>query len=67
MATTDERMAEVLAQATRALGSVAKARRWLATPCRALDGQRPLAVLEAPDGMHRVMIVLGRIEHGIFS
>jgi hypothetical protein len=62
MSETDERMAELRAQATRALRSLEKAERWLATPCRALDGERPLAVLQATDGMRRVAIVLGRIE-----
>ncbi len=67
MSKTDEHMAELLAQATRALGSVEKAERWIATPCRAFDGQRPLAVVQAPDGRRRIAIVLGRIEHGVLS
>jgi len=40
---------------------------WLKRPNRALDGARPLDLLDTDIGAENVLDVLGRIEHGVFS
>ena len=49
------------------LGDPEKAGRWLSQPNRALDGQRPLTLLDSDAGALAVERVLGRIEHGVYS
>lgn len=44
-----------------------KARKWLRTPNRALNGKHPLALLRTDYGARIVESTLGRIAHGIFS
>ncbi len=43
------------------------ARTWLHTPVRALGDQTPLSLLDTDVGCSQVDLVLGRIQHGIFS
>lgn len=61
------RLARVLAHAVDVFESIERARDWLKTENRALDGQTPLELLDTDAGAHEVDDVLGRIEHGIFS
>ncbi len=61
------RLARIAALATEALGSEAKASRWLKAPNRALGGEAPLGLLDTDAGSREVENVLGRIEHGVFS
>jgi len=61
------RLARVLAIAKETFGSLEKASRWLQTPNRALDGQRPFDILDTDAGVHSVETVLGRIGHGVYS
>ena len=61
------RLARLLVRAEEALGDAGKARRWLSEPNRALDGQRPLTLLDSDAGALAVERVLGRIEHGVYS
>jgi putative toxin-antitoxin system antitoxin component (TIGR02293 family) len=62
-----ERLAYVHARATGALGSEAKAISWLAAPNRALDGRRPIDLLDSDAAAAQLEAVLARIEHGIFG
>lgn len=61
------RLARIVVRAESALGSQQKARTWLVTPNRALDGSTPLNLLDSDAGTSAVEQILGRIEHGIFS
>lgn len=61
------RVMRVIARAEIALGDSGKARRWIREPNRALQGRRPLDLLNSDVGARAVEKVLGRIEHGIFS
>jgi putative toxin-antitoxin system antitoxin component (TIGR02293 family) len=48
-------------------GSRTKAEEWFRRPNRALGNQTPGFLLTTPDGGDRVDVILGRIEHGLFS
>jgi putative toxin-antitoxin system antitoxin component (TIGR02293 family) len=61
------RLARIVALAINTLGDSKKASSWLQTPNRALDGQRPLDLLDTDTGAKSVETVLGRIEYGIYS
>lgn len=61
------RLARLVVRAEQALGDTPKAHAWLASPSRALGGQRPIALLDSDTGALAVERELGRIEHGIFS
>jgi putative toxin-antitoxin system antitoxin component (TIGR02293 family) len=61
------RLARVLAAAKETLGGMEKASRWLQTPNRALEGQRPFEILDTDAGVHSVETVLGRIGYGVYS
>jgi putative toxin-antitoxin system antitoxin component (TIGR02293 family) len=61
------RLSRVLALVTSALGSVDKARHWLQTPNRVLEGQVPLELLDTDVGADAVIEEIGRIEHGVFA
>lgn len=60
------RLARVLAQATDVLGTIEKARRWLAKENRVL-GATPLSLLDTDVGTSAVFEELGRIEEGVFA
>jgi putative toxin-antitoxin system antitoxin component (TIGR02293 family) len=59
------RVARVLATAEEVFGSQEKAAVWLRRPTTALDGQRPLQLLDTDEGARAVDTLLGRIAHGI--
>lgn len=61
------RLVRVVARAEAALGDPTTAERWVREPNRALEGRRPLDLLNTDVGARAVEKVLGRIEHGIFS
>ena len=62
------RVAQLFERATTLLqGSPSSAAAWFQGPCRALDGQSPLAVAETEIGAVEVEQLLGRLEHGVFS
>jgi len=61
------RLARVLALAKETLGNMDKASRWLQTPNRALEGDRPIDRLDTDIGVRSVEQVLGRIEYGLYS
>ena len=61
------RVVRVIARAEEALGDRDKANRWLRKANRALEGNRPLDLLDSGAGARAVERVLGRIEHGVYS
>lgn len=61
------RLARIIALTTDTLGDSQKASSWLQTPNRALDGQRPLDLLDTDTGTRSVETILGRIEYGLYS
>ena len=61
------RMARVYAHAVEMIGDQENAIAWLATPNRALGGDRPLDLLDTDLGSRRVEDILGRIAYGVYS
>jgi putative toxin-antitoxin system antitoxin component (TIGR02293 family) len=61
------RLARVLALAKETLGDMDRASRWLQTPNRALEGDKPIGRLDTDTGVRSVEQVLGRIEYGLYS
>ena len=61
------RFSKVLVTATQILGDIDKAREWLLTENRALNGERPIDLLDTGIGVEDVMDVLHRIEFGVYS
>ena len=61
------RMARVLASAKDTLGDKGKAARWMQTPNRALQGDKPFDRLDTDAGVRSVEEILGRIAYGIYS
>ena len=61
------RLARIVVLAEEALGSRAKAMRWLRSPNRGLEGVWPLRMLGSDAGALVVERILGRIEHGVFG
>ena len=61
------RFSRVSVTATDILGDRDKARQWLLTENRALNGQRPIDLLDTGIGFEDVMDVLHRIEFGVYS
>jgi putative toxin-antitoxin system antitoxin component (TIGR02293 family) len=59
------RVARVLAAAEETFGNQEKAAIWLRRPTAALDGERPLHLLDTDEGARAVETLLGRIGHGI--
>ncbi len=57
---------DVLLRAIEVMGSHDKALRWLNKPIRALGSQTPISLLSTPEGKQKVLIVLGRLEHGVY-
>jgi putative toxin-antitoxin system antitoxin component (TIGR02293 family) len=61
------KFAEILAKATRALGSLEEAEQWLRRPALGLDQQRPLDLLTTPAGEQLVEDYLGRLEYDVYT
>jgi putative toxin-antitoxin system antitoxin component (TIGR02293 family) len=61
------RLARVVAMTTDTLGDASKAASWLQKPNRALEGQRPLDLLDTDTGTRSVETILLRIEYGVYS
>ncbi len=61
------RLSCVFVTAVEVLGSSAKTRTWLTQPNRALNGERPIDLLDTGIGFEDVMDVLRRIEFGVYS
>jgi putative toxin-antitoxin system antitoxin component (TIGR02293 family) len=61
------RFSRVLVAAKEILGDKDKARQWLLTENAALNGERPIDLLDTGIGFEDVMDVLRRIEFGVYS
>jgi len=58
---------EILAKATRVLGSQEEAEQWLKRPAIGLDQQRPIDLLTTPAGVKLVEDYLGRLEYDVYT
>ncbi len=58
---------EVTRLTRKTFGSAQKAHAWLNRPNRALGGCTPLSLLTDQAGADRVRMILGRIDHGVYS
>ncbi|WP_425390892.1 antitoxin Xre/MbcA/ParS toxin-binding domain-containing protein [Ekhidna sp.] len=58
---------QILASGEEAFGSKTNLSKWLKTPQSSLDGYTPLNMMSTITGANRVLLVLGRIKHGITS
>jgi putative toxin-antitoxin system antitoxin component (TIGR02293 family) len=56
-------MVEVAAEV---LGSRDEAMRWLGTPIRGLSFATPISLLSTEEGIERVTVILGQMEHGVW-
>ena len=61
------KVAAILAKATGVFGSRERAEQWFDQPTAALDGERPIALLETIPGAETVEKYLGRLEHGVYT
>ena len=61
------KFAEVLAKATRVLGSQDEAEAWLRRPAIGLDQRRPVDLLTTPAGVKLVEDYLGRLEYDVYT
>jgi putative toxin-antitoxin system antitoxin component (TIGR02293 family) len=61
------KFAEILAKATRVLGSQDEAEAWLKRPAIGLDQQRPINLLTTPAGVKLVEDYLGRLEYDVYT
>lgn len=61
------RFSKVLVTAMDVLGDMDMARQWLLAENRALNGVRPIELLDTGIGFEDVMDVLNRIEFGVYS
>jgi putative toxin-antitoxin system antitoxin component (TIGR02293 family) len=59
------RVARLFVEAEEVFGAPAKAHEWLRRGNAALEGQRPLDLLDTDEGVRLVVSLLGRISHGI--
>lgn len=60
------KFAEILAQATRVLGSQGEAERWLKSKVIPLSGRRPIDLLSTPAGVEMVENLLTQLEFGVY-
>ena len=61
------KFAEILAKATRVLGSQDEAEQWLRRPAIGLDQKRPIDLLTTPAGVQLVENYLGRLEYNVYT
>jgi putative toxin-antitoxin system antitoxin component (TIGR02293 family) len=61
------KFAEILAKATRVLGSQDEAEQWLSHPAIGLDQKRPIDLLTTPAGVNLVEDYLGRLEYDVYT
>jgi putative toxin-antitoxin system antitoxin component (TIGR02293 family) len=61
------KFAEILAKATRVLGSQDEAEQWLRRPAIGLDQERPVDLLTTPAGVKLVEDYLGRLEYNVYT
>jgi len=59
--------AKVLEHATKVFGTQTLAEEWLGRPCKFLDGELPLEVIDNPIGFQAVEDYLERMEYGVYQ
>jgi putative toxin-antitoxin system antitoxin component (TIGR02293 family) len=59
-------LAQVIVAAEAYFEAPGPAHRWLQTPALAFTGRTPLQNALRPEGVGRVQVHLGRLEHGVF-
>lgn len=57
----------IIKRAEDVFGDPEKASMWLRQHNRVLGNVRPVDLLDTPEGVQQVEIILGRIEHGVYS
>jgi len=66
MKSTETKRKEILKLATETLGNRDAAIEWMSSPCKPL-GCNPIDLLGTDEGTQKVVDILGRIRHGVFS
>lgn len=61
------RLAAVTEQAADVLGSQEAAERWLSAGALALNGRRPIDLLQSAEGTEMVKTLLVRLDHGVYA
>lgn len=61
------KFAEVVARATKLLGSRTEAEQWLDRPAIGLDQRRPIDLLSTPAGVEIVETYLDRLTYGVYA
>ncbi len=61
------RLARVMTLAQNVLEDDRNAREWFHEPNRALQGERPIDLLDTETGTEQVMRVLNQLEHGVYT
>jgi putative toxin-antitoxin system antitoxin component (TIGR02293 family) len=61
------KFAEILAKATRVLGSQDEAEQWLRRPAIGLEQKRPVDLLTTPAGVKLIEDYLGRLEYDVYT
>jgi len=62
-----EAVEQILAKATRVLGTQEEAEQWLKSPAIGLDQKRPIDLLTTPAGVRLVEDYLGRLEYDVYT
>jgi putative toxin-antitoxin system antitoxin component (TIGR02293 family) len=61
------RLAALFQKAVELFGNLDSARKWFVAPQRALGGKTPLGCAETSVGTREVEMLIGRLEHGVFT
>jgi putative toxin-antitoxin system antitoxin component (TIGR02293 family) len=61
------RLATLFQKAVELFGNLDSARKWFVAPQRALGGKPPLRCAETTVGAREVEMLIGRLEHGVFT
>jgi putative toxin-antitoxin system antitoxin component (TIGR02293 family) len=61
------RLATLFQASVELFGNLESARRWFVAPQRALGGNTPLRCAETTVGAQEVEMLIGRLEHGVFT
>ena len=61
------RLAAILKFAEEVFGNAEKANMWLHRPNKTLNGFSPIELLDSDHGARIVEIILGRVQHSVYS
>lgn len=65
--TLSERAGVLAARATQTFGDAKTALKWLLEPLGILGDRAPIDLIHTDAGMERIIAVLGRIDHGVYT